>query len=165
MQRNTLKRAKSLALAKRRVRNRRGRNPIIRSAWTAATTAYFGECPSWPTYLYQRSETHYGALPKSSHKNLLTVNTDCYGVVKGTKCLFLIKVISYFASDSTFFWFYSTNYHMLITPENEVTQTLQIIFWSIWWKSLLPHLHLGLIVATTVKHNLDNQVSISVLCF
>lgn len=46
MQRNTLKRAKSLVLVKRRVRNRRKRNPIILSAWTAATTVYSGECPS-----------------------------------------------------------------------------------------------------------------------
>lgn len=46
MQRNTLKRAKSLALVKRRVRNRRKRNAIILSAWTAATSVYFGECPS-----------------------------------------------------------------------------------------------------------------------
>lgn len=67
MQRNTLKTAKSLAVVKRRVRNRKKRNLIILSAWTAATTAYFGKCPS--TYLFLQSVTHCGACKKYSHKN------------------------------------------------------------------------------------------------
>lgn len=46
MQRNTLKRPRSLVFVKRSVRNRRKRNTIILSAWTAATTAYSGKCPS-----------------------------------------------------------------------------------------------------------------------
>lgn len=45
MQRSTLKRVKSLATVKERVKNRRKRNPITLSAWTVATTAYFGEFP------------------------------------------------------------------------------------------------------------------------
>lgn len=41
MQRNILKRAKLLALVKGKVRNKRKTKPIILSAWTAATSAYF----------------------------------------------------------------------------------------------------------------------------
>lgn len=48
MQKNTLKRTKSLASAKRKVRKR---NPITPCAWTAVTTVYFGKCPVWPVYL------------------------------------------------------------------------------------------------------------------
>ena len=42
MQRNTLRRTKSHAIAKGHVRSRR--RSITQSVWTAATTAYTGEC-------------------------------------------------------------------------------------------------------------------------
>lgn len=46
MQRSTLKRVKSMATVRRRVRNRRKKDHPMLSAWTAATLACFGECTS-----------------------------------------------------------------------------------------------------------------------
>lgn len=43
MRRNTLKRTKAPAFVKGRGKNRRKIKPIILSAWTAATSVYFGE--------------------------------------------------------------------------------------------------------------------------
>lgn len=44
MQRNTLKRATASVFVTKRVKSKRRTKPLILSAWTAATTVYFGEC-------------------------------------------------------------------------------------------------------------------------
>ena len=119
MQRSTLKTVKSLATVKGRETNRKRRNPITLSAWTAATTVYFGECPSLPTYLCLQSGTCYGAL-----QNTVINILNCQRIVIPWRwepfffssffSLIFWSLISYLASYPPFSWLHTTNNNLLI---------------------------------------------------